>query len=120
MVHERTSGGRAVCIAKIEMAQNKTSHSAFKRNNPIGCSGEILTHLSPPATIKRMSMVVVGSVAYDGVETPHGKIDRMLGGSCTYVALSASFFTAPKIVAVVGDDFAREDEDLLASRGIDL
>ena len=49
-----------------------------------------------------MSMVVVGSVAYDGVETPHGKIDRMLGGSCTYVALSASFFTAPKIVAVVG------------------
>jgi sugar/nucleoside kinase (ribokinase family) len=65
-------------------------------------------------------MVVVGSVAYDGVETPHGKIDRMLGGSCTYVALSASFFTAPKIVAVVGDDFATEDGELLASRGIDL
>jgi len=44
----------------------------------------------------------------------------MLGGSCTYVALSASFFTAPKIVAVVGDDFAGEDSELLASRGIDL
>jgi sugar/nucleoside kinase (ribokinase family) len=65
-------------------------------------------------------MVVVGSVAYDGVETPHGKIDRMLGGACTYIALSASFFTQPKIVAVVGDDFAAEDEQLLASRGIDL
>ncbi|HVW83030.1 MAG TPA: PfkB family carbohydrate kinase [Bryobacteraceae bacterium] len=65
-------------------------------------------------------MVVVGSVAYDGVETPHGKRDRMLGGACTYIALSASFFTQPKIVAVVGDDFAQEDTDLLASRGIDL
>ena len=65
-------------------------------------------------------MVVVGSVAYDGVETPHGKRDRMLGGACTYIALSASFFTQPKIVAVVGDDFAQEDTDLLLSRGIDL
>ena len=65
-------------------------------------------------------MVVVGSVAYDGVETPHGKVDRMLGGSCTYIALSASFFTQPKIVAVVGDDFDPEDADLLESRGIDL
>jgi sugar/nucleoside kinase (ribokinase family) len=65
-------------------------------------------------------MVVVGSVAYDGVETPHGKVDRMLGGACTYIALAASYFTQPKIVAVVGDDFAREDTELLASRGIDL
>jgi sugar/nucleoside kinase (ribokinase family) len=65
-------------------------------------------------------MVVVGSVAYDGVETPHGKVDRMLGGACTYIALSASFFTQPKIVAVVGEDFAQEDTDLLLSRGIDL
>ena len=65
-------------------------------------------------------MVVVGSVAYDGVETPHGKVDRMLGGACTYIALAASFFTEPKIVAVVGDDFAPEDTELLVSRGIDL
>jgi sugar/nucleoside kinase (ribokinase family) len=67
-----------------------------------------------------MSLVVVGSVAYDGVETPHGKVDRMLGGACTYIALAASFFTKPHVVAVVGDDFAREDADLLTSRGIDL
>ncbi len=67
-----------------------------------------------------MSLVVVGSVAYDGVETPHGKVDRMLGGAATYIALSASYFTAVKIVAVVGDDFASEDVDLLASRQIDL
>ncbi len=67
-----------------------------------------------------MSLVVVGSVAYDGVETPHGKVDRMLGGAATYIGLAASYFAPVKIVAVVGDDFAQEDVDLLASRQIDL
>jgi sugar/nucleoside kinase (ribokinase family) len=67
-----------------------------------------------------MSLIVVGSVAYDGVETPHGKVDRMLGGAATYIGLSASYFTPVKIVAVVGDDFAQDDVDLLASRNIDL
>jgi sugar/nucleoside kinase (ribokinase family) len=67
-----------------------------------------------------MALVVVGSVAYDGVETPHGKIDRMLGGAATYIAMSASYFTPVKVVAVVGGDFAQEDVDLLASRDIDL
>jgi sugar/nucleoside kinase (ribokinase family) len=67
-----------------------------------------------------MSLVVVGSVAYDGVQTPHGRIERMLGGACTYVALAASFFTEAAVVAVVGDDFDQQDYDLLASRGIDL
>lgn len=69
---------------------------------------------------RTMSLVVVGSVAYDGVETPHGKVERMLGGACTYIALSASYFTPSKIVAVVGDDFDPEDRELLHSRGIDL
>jgi len=59
-------------------------------------------------------------VAYDGVETPHGKVDRMLGGAATYIALAASYFAPVKIVAVVGDDFAREDVDLLTAKGIDL
>ena len=67
-----------------------------------------------------MSLVVVGSVAYDGVETPHGKVDRMLGGAATYISLAASYFTDVKIVAVVGDDFAKADYDLLAARHIDL
>jgi sugar/nucleoside kinase (ribokinase family) len=67
-----------------------------------------------------MSLVVVGSVAYDGVETPYGKVERMLGGACTYIALSASYFTHPKIVGVVGDDFDAADRELLASRNIDL
>lgn len=67
-----------------------------------------------------MSLLVVGSVAYDGVETRHGKVDRMLGGSCTYIALAASFFTKVNLVGVVGDDFAEADEAILSDRGIDL
>ena len=67
-----------------------------------------------------MSLVVVGSVAYDGVETPHGRVDRMLGGAATYIALASSYFTKTRIVAVVGDDFAQADTDLLLGRGIDL
>ena len=67
-----------------------------------------------------MSLVVVGSVAYDGLETPHGKVDRILGGSCTYIALAASFFTKVRIVAVVGDDFAQADVDFLLRHQVDL
>jgi sugar/nucleoside kinase (ribokinase family) len=67
-----------------------------------------------------MSLVVVGSVAYDGIETPHGRADRILGGAATYIGLSASYFTKVQLVGIVGDDFEREDRELLASRGIDL
>jgi sugar/nucleoside kinase (ribokinase family) len=67
-----------------------------------------------------MSLVVVGSVAYDGVETPHGRVERMLGGAATYIALAASYFTKIGVVAVVGDDFCRTDYELLAGHGIDL
>ncbi len=67
-----------------------------------------------------MSLIVVGSVAYDGVETPHGKVDRMLGGAATYISLSASYFTKVGVVAVVGEDFSQEDHDLMAGHGVDL
>lgn len=67
-----------------------------------------------------MSLVVIGSVAYDAIETPHGKRERTLGGACTYIALSASYFTNTAIVAVVGDDFAEEDRALLAGKSVDL
>ena len=67
-----------------------------------------------------MSLVVVGSVAYDALETPHGRVDRILGGAATYIALSAGYFTQTAVVAVVGEDFAQEDIDLLASHKIDL
>lgn len=67
-----------------------------------------------------MSLVVVGSVAYDAIETPNGKRERTLGGACTYISLSASYFTKASIVGVVGDDFAAEDRSLLARKGVDL
>src|SRR5687767_1139329 len=67
-----------------------------------------------------MSIVVVGSVAYDGVETPHGRADRILGGAATYIALAASYFAPVRIVAVVGDDFDKADAEFLASRNVDL
>ncbi|MBV9085388.1 MAG: sugar kinase [Acidobacteriaceae bacterium] len=67
-----------------------------------------------------MSLVVIGSVAYDGIQTLHGSRERILGGACTYIALSASYFTRTSIVAVVGDDFAREDREFLCSKGIDV
>ena len=69
---------------------------------------------------REMSLVVVGSVAYDGIETPHGKVDRILGGAATYIALSAGYFTPVNVVAVVGDDFAQEDFAFLEGRGIGL
>ncbi|MBI4875804.1 MAG: sugar kinase [Acidobacteria bacterium] len=67
-----------------------------------------------------MALVVVGSVAYDGVETPHGKVERMLGGACTYISLAASYFTEVGIVAVVGEDFDPADRAFLARRKIGL
>jgi sugar/nucleoside kinase (ribokinase family) len=67
-----------------------------------------------------MSLVVVGSVAYDGIQTPYGKVDRILGGAATYFSLAASFFAPVKVVAVVGDDFDPADGQLLENHGVDL
>ncbi len=67
-----------------------------------------------------MSLLVVGSVAYDGIETPAGKVARTLGGSATYISLAASFFTPVRLVAVVGDDFDAADYELLRRHNIDL
>ncbi len=67
-----------------------------------------------------MSVLVVGSVAYDGIETPRGKVDRVLGGAGSHIALAASHFTNVRLVAVVGDDFAPADEEVLSRRNIDL
>lgn len=67
-----------------------------------------------------MEILVVGSVAFDAVETPFGQRQEVLGGSATYFSTSASFFTAVRLVAVVGEDFPEEHRDFLASRNIDL
>lgn len=64
-------------------------------------------------------VLMVGSVAFDGVETPFGKVDRALGGAACYAGTAASFFTSVRLVGVVGDDFEQSHLDFLASRGID-
>ncbi len=68
-----------------------------------------------------MSLLTVGSVAFDAIETPFGKTDKIIGGAGTYIALSSSFYTKDqKIVAVVGEDFPQEMLNTLASKGVDL
>ena len=68
-----------------------------------------------------MSLLTVGSVAFDAIETPFGKTDKIIGGAGTYIALSASFYEKnQQIVSVVGDDFPQEMLDTLANRGVNL
>ena len=68
-----------------------------------------------------MSLLTIGTVAFDALETPYGKTDKIIGGSCTYIALSAAFFLPQvNVVAVVGDDFPQEYMDSLISKGINL
>ncbi|MFN2432206.1 MAG: PfkB family carbohydrate kinase [Gemmatimonadota bacterium] len=67
-----------------------------------------------------MSIVAVGSVAYDSIETPFGTAEDALGGSAVYFALAASLFSDVRLVGVVGDDFAESDVTMLRERGVDL
>lgn len=67
-----------------------------------------------------MSILVVGSVAYDTVETPAGRADDALGGSATFFTTAASLFTDTRLVAVVGEDFREQDVEFLKSRRADL
>ncbi len=66
-----------------------------------------------------MSLLAVGTVAFDALETPFGKTDKIIGGSATYISLSASYFTKKvNLVAVVGDDFRKEDINMMEKHGI--
>jgi sugar/nucleoside kinase (ribokinase family) len=66
-----------------------------------------------------MAILVVGSVAFDSLETPSGKRERVLGGAATHFALAASFFTDVRVVGVVGEDFLPEHEAVLTAKGVD-
>ena len=67
-----------------------------------------------------MSLLVVGSVAFDALESPYGKVDRALGGAATYFAVAASFFTHVNLVGIVGDDFTEVDAQIFRGRTIDI
>jgi sugar/nucleoside kinase (ribokinase family) len=66
-----------------------------------------------------VSLLVVGSVAFDGLESPYGKVERTLGGAATYFSVAASFFTPVHLVAIVGDDFTDLDAKIFQQRNID-
>jgi sugar/nucleoside kinase (ribokinase family) len=67
-----------------------------------------------------MTITVVGTVAFDAIQTPFGKVDRCLGGSATYFSVAASFFSRVNLVAVVGEDFTDADASIFAGRDINL
>jgi len=66
-----------------------------------------------------VSLLVVGSVAFDALESPYGKVERAVGGAATYFAVAASFFTPVNLVGIVGDDFTPEDHTIFRGRRID-
>lgn len=66
-----------------------------------------------------MSILAVGSIAFDNITTPSGQAENILGGSGTYFSLAASYFTKVRLVAVVGEDFTSEHENILTQRGVD-
>lgn len=66
-----------------------------------------------------MAILVVGSVAFDSIETPSGKAEKILGGAATYFSLAASYFTPVRVIAVVGEDFTAENEAVMTRRGVD-
>ena len=66
-----------------------------------------------------MSILAVGSVAFDNITTPAGRAENVLGGSATYFSLAASYFTKVRVVAVVGEDFTAKHENVLKRRGVD-
>src|SRR5690349_20187416 len=67
-----------------------------------------------------MSILVVGSVAFDTIKTPFGQVQEALGGSATYFSYSASFFSPIQLVAVVGSDFPDNATQLLLNKGISI
>jgi sugar/nucleoside kinase (ribokinase family) len=68
---------------------------------------------------RKMSLLVIGSVAFDAIETPFGKTDKIIGGAATYISLASSYFTdRVNLVAVVGDDFPASDIELLQEHGV--
>src|SRR3990170_1452496 len=67
-----------------------------------------------------MSLLVVGSVAFDSVRTPFGEVEDILGGSATYFSTAASYFSDVNLVAVVGEDFPEEHIFFLKSKGVNL
>lgn len=82
-------------------------------------SGLFFLHL--PAKFLIMSLLVIGTVAFDAIETPFGKTDKIVGGAASYISLAASYYTKNiQMVSVVGDDFPQDFLNTLKSKGVDI
>src|SRR5947209_767761 len=108
------SGSRSMCSGSGSAASWPPSRCWTRPAS--GCARR---RWRPLASLRRrMSVTVVGSIAYDAVRTPFGERERMLGGSAVHFALAASFFDEVRVVGPVGDDFAAADVELLERRGV--
>lgn len=104
----------------------KSSHNSNRNVYPILLAIPLtlplphsLKNIQP--SLKFMSLVTVGTMAFDALETPFGKIDRIIGGSATYVAWSASNFYKPiKQVSIIGGDFPKSEMEALSKRGVEF
>ena len=88
--------------------------------NPINSYGTTESRALPNAKHQTMSIIAVGSVAFDNIVTPSGRAANVLGGSATYFSLAASYFTDVRVIAVVGEDFTADHESVLKKRGVDV
>jgi sugar/nucleoside kinase (ribokinase family) len=80
-----------------------------------------IDHITKIVHIPQMSLLTVGTVAFDDIETPSGRAEKVVGGACTYISLAASYFVNPvRVVSVVGDDFPEDTLDYLRRRGVNL
>src|SRR5574341_2414967 len=97
------------------------SQAAFPRKfGPSSSRSSANTYENFGSWIKRMSVLVVGTVAFDSIETPFGSAERILGGSASFFALGASLFAGVRVVGVVGKDFPQDYLDLFSERDIDI
>ena len=68
-----------------------------------------------------MSLLTVGTVAFDSIETPFGKVDKVIGGACTYISWAASYFTNDiRLTSIVGNDFPTDEIKQLEARGVSM
>ena len=68
-----------------------------------------------------MSLLTIGTVAFDDIETPYGRAEKVIGGACTYASYSASYFTDKiRLCSIVGADFPKEEITALENRGVDM
>ena len=77
--------------------------------------------MQPHKTNNIMSLLTIGTVAFDTIETPYGRVEKVIGGACTYISWAASYFTNDiRLVSIVGDDFPKDELKELEKRGVSL